>query len=205
MTKALHLDERYGLHERAISASLHLLYEDQVTVPSIVAIAEEMQVEPAELQTTFNNSSDVYNAAAEQAFVRLIDRATKAMIRLDQDDYFGQFRALGEAYLEWAHNFPLHFQLIADRKLVNPDEDPNLNRYKKSIFEVLRKILSRARDAGTLHPAENIEQLIYTSQSFVKSLARDIVQDADPDEALEAAQAIFSDYVMRCVRNSENR
>lgn len=203
MTKALHLDERFGLHERAISASLKLLNEHQHWAPSIEAIAAEMQVNPAELQQTFHSSADVLNAAAEQALIRLVDRATKAMISLDQDDYIGQFHALGMSYLEWADEFPQHFLLIVDRKLVDPDHNPALNRYRKSIIELVRKILARARDTGALHPDEDIEQLLMTSMAFVQSLGRNIVTSPNLGEAeLKAAQSSFTDYLLRSARGA---
>lgn len=205
MTKALHLDQRFGLHERAIAAALKLLNDNQPEAPSIEAIATEMQVDPANLRRSFNTSADVLNAAAEQALIRLVDRATKAMINLDQHDYIGQFHALGMTYLEWAYEYPLHFQLIADRKLVNAEHNPVLNRYRKSIADVTTSVLIRARDTGALHPNENIDQLVITSLAFAQSLARGFVNDEDHEEkALEDAQTIFTDYLRRTARGASN-
>lgn len=205
MARALHLDERFGLHERAISASLKLLNDSNQQAPSIEAIAAEMQVDPQEVHSSFNNNVDILNAAAEQALIRLLDRATKAMIQIDQENYIGQFHALARAYLEWANEHPLHFQLIVDSRLIDVDHNPDLNRYKRSILQLMYQILERAQESGSLHPNENLSLLMETSCSFARSLARGVVASAlDGKDSTQAAKAILSDYLIRTARGASN-
>lgn len=202
--------ETGGLHGRSIAVALDLLQEYQSMRPQLDEIAAELGRPVSEISEIFPDPQAVLIAAAEQALVRLMDSCTKAVVRVDPDDAVAQFCALGDAYLEWAQTYPVHFRLMSDQQLLDTLGTPQLRRYLNSLSELMTRMLERAQEAGNLPQDENIALMVLSSRSFAYGLARMVVDqrmgewyvDMPP---LESAKLAMRDFVRRFARGSLRR
>ncbi|MBO9487914.1 WHG domain-containing protein [Paracoccus sp. R12_1] len=202
--------ETGGLHGRSIAVALDLLQDYQAVRPQLDEIAARLDRPVDEIREIFPDPQAVLIAAAEQALVRLMDNCTKAVVRVDPDDAVAQFCALGDAYLEWAQTYPVHFRLMSDQQLLDTLGTPQLRRYLNSLSELMTRMLERAQEAGNLPQDENIALMVLSSRSFAYGLARMVVDQRMgewyPDmPPLESAKLAMRDFVRRFARGSLRR
>lgn len=207
MSTATYPTEGLGLNERAIATMLSMLTQDRRRAPSLTALADQMQLDPAELRRLFANEEAVLAATVEQALVRLLDACVKSVVKIDPDDALGQFGVLGEAYLDWATTYREHFLLLSDSNLFDVTQHPHLARYMDSVRELMQRMLERARDAGYLPNDENIEMLVLTSRTYAYGLARMVIDDrmrewCPGQDSMTMARAALHDFLHRIARGS---
>lgn len=197
-----------GLNERAISAAMALLDSADTCPPSVDQIARMLDEPVDRLRGLFPDDRSVLVASLEQALVLLMDTCTRAVVRVDPDDPVAQFSSLGDAYLDWAQRHPDQFRLMMDCRFVNALKVPALRRYTDSLAELMERLLVRAREAGRLHPREDIPLLVLSSRCYVNGVARMMVdgrlQEWAPEgEPLTVAKTLTHDFVRRIARSSQ--
>lgn len=197
-----------GLNERAISAAMQLLEDSDPCPPTVDQIAVMLDEPVGRLRTLFPDDRSVLIASLEQAMILLIDTCTRAVVKVDPDDPVAQFSSLGDAYLDWAHSNPDQFRLMMDCRLVDALTVPILRRYTDSLSELMVRMLTRARDAGRLHPREDIPMLVLSSRCYANGVARMMVdgrlQEWVPGgEPLAVAKGLTRDFVRRMARSTQ--
>lgn len=196
-----------GVHQRALSSMLALIEQHIVTPPTLEDVARDSGIPLQELQAIFPDTHAALVALAEDSLMRLVDGCTKAVVMIDPNDAMAQFGALGEAYVMWAYENPVQFRLMSNTKVLDTSQNPQLDRYFQSVRDLMVRMLERARDAGLLHPDENIPQLALTSRIYAYGVARMIVDDRmrewdDGRDQMEAARASIKDFLQRIARGS---
>lgn len=196
-----------GVHKRALSSMLRLVADQQTTPPSLEKVAQASDVPLSELQQIFPDTQSLLVALAEEGLMRLVDGCTKAVVQIDPNDAMAQFGALGEAYITWAYENPIQFRLISGAQLIDTTRNPQLDRYFQSVRHLMLRMLERARDAGLLHPDEDIPQLALTSRAYAYGIARMVVdlrmREWDPKrDPLDMARASIKDFLQRIARGS---
>ena len=164
-----------ALHERALQAGLDLLDQTQALSPRRADVAAALNVPLCEVEELFATDRALMQAAGENALLFLIDAATKAVVQADPEDPVAQFQALGHAYLRWAVSFPQQYRLLTEGRVIDLLEIPDLRRYSDSVHNLMVQMLGRARDAGQLHPREDVALLAVTSRTFAHGMARMII------------------------------
>lgn len=210
MENAMSTPENARVHERAVTATLRLIEDSQSQIPALQDVADAMEVPLDRLRAIYADETALLSSVVEQACMVLMDRCTRAVVRVDPDDPMEQCNALIYAYLSWVVEYPSQFRLMSDQRLLNMREHPNLRRYQESINDLAMRMMQRAHAKGQLHPKEDIAALVLTGRCFVYGTARmivdgrlgDLAQDADP---MLVAQKIANDYIRRIARGSQPR
>ncbi len=210
MKEAMSNPDNTRVHERAVTAILNLVEHSQSRVPALQEVADAMDIPLDHLRSIYPDETVLLTSVVEQAYMVLIDRCTRAVVRVDPDDPMEQCNALIYAYLCWVVEYPAQFRVMADQRLLDMKDHPNLRRYQESINDLALRMLRRALDKGQLHPKEDIVALILTGRCFVYGTARMIVdgrlwQESPDEDPLKIAQGIVADYVRRIARGSQPR
>lgn len=199
-----------GLHVRAIDATLRLVAELQVYRPTVGEVAARLGVSEDYLRTVFPDEDSLLIAAAEQALVILIDECTRSVVKVDPDDPVAQFKALGDAYLEWADRYRAQFRMISDSRLIDALNVPSLRRYLDSLSDLMERLLQRAKDRGQLHPNEDICMIVISARTFAFGVASMIVDGrmsawVPGVDQVETGKRLTHDFVRRMARSSQVR
>lgn len=196
-----------ALHERAVLAGLDLLERRQTQIPQLEEVADALGLRHDDLQRLFPDGTALMQAAAESALVHLMDRCTRAVVRVDPHDAMGQFVTLGEAYLAWAAEFPQQYRLLSEGRVVDLLTIPKLRRYSDAVHSLMVQMLERGRDSGQLHAREDVVLLAITARTFAHGLARMIIDgrmsEWHPDEdPLIVGHRALHDFIRRMARSS---
>ncbi|MFV0384053.1 TetR-like C-terminal domain-containing protein [Paracoccus sp. (in: a-proteobacteria)] len=207
MTPTLSFPHGLGMHERGIAALLTLLAQESHELPEFDEVVRVAKADPDQLRRLFPDSKAVLVAAAEQALVHLLDACTKAVVKVDPDDAMAQFGAVGQAYLDWAATHHVQFRLLSDPDRIDLTRHPALQRYANSIRALLLRMLERARDAGALHPNEDLQTLLLTSGIFAYGLARMVVDQqliewCPGEDPRDSAQRALLEFLRRLGRGA---
>lgn len=194
-----------ALHEQALLVGLDLLDRRQTDIPKLSEVAEALEVRCGEIERLFANETALLHAAAQNALVHLMDICTRAVVQVDPKDAIGQFKALGAAYLGWAYRFPQQYRLLSEGRVVDILQVPELRRYSDATHNLMVQMLTRGRDAGQLHPREDVQLLAIAARTYAHGLARMIIdgrmREWYPDESpLDAGTRALDDFVRRMAR-----
>ena len=199
-----------GIHGQAVVATIEIMIDLGKRDPDLETVSDRIGVPVADLNRIFPDDHSLLIAVAEQALVRLMDSCTKAIVKIDPDDAVAQFLALGNAYIHWASDHRVQFQLITSHPSLNAMQVPQLRRYLDSVIDLMTRMLERARDAGRLRENEDVAMIVLSARAFAYGLARMVV-DGRMNELLpsrpplEAADVAMADFVRRIARATTKR
>lgn len=199
-----------GIHGQAVVATIEFMVDLGKRDPDLENVSRRIGVPVADLARIFPDDKSLLIAVAEQALVRLMDSCTKAVVKINPDDAVAQFLALGNAYVHWAADHRVQFQLITAHPSLNVMQVPQLRRYLDSVVDLMTRMLERARDAGRLRDNEDVPMIVLSSRAFAYGLARMVVdgrmEDLLPSRPpLEAADIAMADFVKRIARAATKR
>lgn len=200
----------FALHERTVQEAIAQLAALQSRIPRREDLADALQVPHSEIARLFPDDLSIIRAAGEHALIHLIDDCTKAVVQVDPNDAVAQFWALGDAYLLWVDQYREQYRLLTNLRVIDSLNTPELRRYVDSIHNLMVRMLERARDAGQLHPKENIEILAITTRAFAYGLGQMIVDERmrewdEKVDPLAMARRILLDFITRICRRSSPR
>lgn len=200
---------RTGLHDSVTLALLEMISEHRPSFPDLAEIAARAGQDEAAVREMFGSVQDVLNTLAEQGLVKLLDVCLRTVTQAPVDDPVAQFRALGEAYLNWAFENPAQFRLLQHSKLVDLEKNDNLARYIRSMHDVMLRLLKSAQQNGQLGPQADIHAILITGRCLLFGLARmgidgNMTEWHPGQSPQDAARRAFRDYMDAMAVAGEN-
>jgi AcrR family transcriptional regulator len=115
-------------------------------------IARAMELTPPALYRYFADRDALLNELIADAYTTLGQEVATARDAVPEEDLFGRFLAVAQAYRHWARREPQQFALIFGLPLpgyVAPEDGPTTEAAKRAMAELSRLFLE-ARDHGKL-------------------------------------------------------
>jgi len=160
-----------NLAEALIEATLRLIEEGGPESVSVREAAKRAGVSSAAPFRHFPTRTALMTAVAEQAMRRLRDESLEAMEKVPSEDPIGRFRALGSAYLRWAVRNPTHFQVVANRSVIDFEGSPTLGRDNDAIRDWMDGLVNEAQRRGLLR-SRDLVHIPIAAKAVAYGLAR---------------------------------
>jgi hypothetical protein len=150
------------------------------------------------------NQLELLTAIAKEAISQLITALQGAILDAQNASALSQWRAMGHAFLRWAHDHPAHFQVMSTPSLIDV-EASGLSEGYRHIRSELRRLIADAATAGDIY-CISVEDTLVSARSFIYGLARMHVDGHYPGwgvgerEALATMQRLFDSYLFRLRR-----
>lgn len=143
-------------------------------------------------------------AVASQAINSLITALQASIVDAQNANAMSQWRSMGHAFLRWAHDNPMQFQVMSTPALFDIDQSGLAEGYRHIRAELRRLIAAAAAD-GDIY-CISVEDTLVSVRSFIYGLARMHVDGHFPgwgvrnDDALPTMQRLFDSYLFRLRR-----
>ena len=174
-----------NLREALIRATLRLIEERGIENVSVREAAKRAGVSAGAPFRHFPNRTALMTAVAEQATRRLLDAMRVARERTAGLDPLKRFRALGDAYMQWAIGNPTHFQVVSNRRLIDFEGSESLRGDTDQIKSIMDSFLAEAAARGELRQA-HIETIPLAARALAYGLARMHVDGHFPQWGVKA-------------------
>lgn len=144
-------------------------------------------------------------AIASEAIAQLVTALQAAFLDAQYASALAQWRAMGHAFLRWAHDNPSHFQIMSSPALVDVEGSGIAAAYRH-IREELRRLITTAAADGEIY-CISVEDTLVSTRSFIYGLARMHVDGHYPgwgvqdSDALATMQRLFDSYLFRLRRS----
>lgn len=158
------------LREALVRAAVQLVAERGVEQLSVREAAKRAGVSPGAPFRHFANRTALLTAVAEQATAQLRQRVETALASTALEAPLARFGAIGQAYLGWARDYPEHFQVVSDRRLIDYDSSVSLRTDNDAIRAHMQSLLSEALAGPGATAETGLAQL--TARALVYGLAR---------------------------------
>jgi AcrR family transcriptional regulator len=160
-----------NLRQALIDAAVQLAEEGGPESVSVREAAKRAGVSPGAPFRHFNSKTALMTAVAEQAMSRFRLEITSAVERITSGDPIERFAAIGVAYLRWAFQNPIHFQIVSTRGLLDWDGSEALRRDNEAVRSLLEGSMLEAQARGMLRSDSIVETQI-AARALVYGLAR---------------------------------
>lgn len=155
-----------------IETTIALIEEIGVEKVTVREVAKRAGVSAGAPFRHFKSKSALMTAVAEQAVERLFDAVTAAQDPSLEHDPLGQLEKIGIGYLTWVRNYPTHFQVVSDRKLIDFAGSEISTTLNARIRVRMVELLTQARTNGQLAPELDIDTVILDCRAIVYGLSR---------------------------------
>jgi AcrR family transcriptional regulator len=115
----------------------------------------------------FRSKGELLAAVRAEGLAKLGELATHALEQADADPR-ARVRALGEAYVRFAVDYPHHFRLVLHNPLERPESDPSA---RGGAYQLLERCLEEGRKAGAVRRDRSARELALVAWSLVHGLA----------------------------------
>lgn len=119
----------------------------------------------------FPDRAALMTAVADEAMSRLQEEVAEALKKAAHKNPLLRFRAIGEAWIRWAVRNPSHFQVISDRRLLNPEGSAAWNRQSQAIQAEGLRLLGEAQQQGLIVDVD-IQHFHLAGRALVYGFAR---------------------------------
>lgn len=138
------------LAEACVREALAIIGEQGLEALSLREVARRLGVSHQAPYKHFPSRDHILAEAVRQAFAHF---ASHLDARAITGDPWQDLRAMGEAYLQYASQHPLHYRLMFGTPLPDPREHPAMMEQARHAFELLRDAVSRL--PGRVSPPEH--------------------------------------------------
>ncbi len=154
---------RYKKHEdireEIKTAAWNVIARDGVTDLSLGSIAREMRLTTPALYRYFRARDDLVNTLMEDAHFSFSEALKNARSVLSPDNHPGRFRALCQAYRDWAVHFPQRYLLLFGAPIPGYRLDEKDGQSPDPLFGVFLNVLNEADQASRLTPPTGVIRL----------------------------------------------
>jgi AcrR family transcriptional regulator len=153
-TGARRREEKAQRRTAIIDAAEAVFERDGPAQATIRAIAEEARLSRGLLYVYFDDQDDLMLAVTARGFTALHARLTEAVARYDRG--LTQLRALGDAYVAFAHAHPLYFDLLARFEVrdVAPSQAEGYEAHcavaAHEVLQLMAEVIERGMDDGSI-------------------------------------------------------
>ena len=171
MTKASKTKQHYhhgDLKRALLECALLVIAEQGTSKLTLREIARRAGVSHAAPYRHFANKSELLGAVAAHAF-RTLKEFLEAKLE-DRTDKLEQFETLCLGYVQFAAQFPDHFQLMFESELPQKSDHLELREASRASYQILVDVVSECQALGLLRSGE-AEELALTAWSMSHGLA----------------------------------
>jgi AcrR family transcriptional regulator len=145
--------EKQELREAILGAAGGLFAEQGYERFSLRQVAETIGYSPTTIYLYFKDKDDLLFAVAEEGFERFA--AQLASAAASADDPIKRLGAIGQAYIDFGLQNPVHYQLMfMQRADFLASHRPGEDKPRIDAFRVLQDAVQYAIDAGALRPGD---------------------------------------------------
>lgn len=171
------------LRQALIDAALELAFEGSPETVSVREAARRAGVSSGAPFRHFASKAALMTAVAEQA-MELFRSEIEAGQRRAPADPVSRLRALGRSFILWAFRFPVHFQIISSRHLIEFETSAALREGQNRVRDLTVELISAARNVP-LQNGVDILQLALMARALVYGLARMRIDGQFPEWDIE--------------------
>ncbi|CAB3792118.1 TetR/AcrR family transcriptional regulator [Pararobbsia alpina] len=192
------------LRPALLRAAVSLIEESGIGAVSVREAAKRAGVSPCEPFNFFASKGELLTAIAEEAMESLVTALQAAILDASHSSAMNQCRATGHAFLRWAFDNPVHFQVMSTPALLD-FESSGLAASQQHIRAGLKRLIAAAAAEGDLY-CVSVEDTLLAARAFVYGLARMQIDGQMPgwgvprETSLETMQRLFDAYLFRLRR-----
>jgi AcrR family transcriptional regulator len=192
------------LRPALLRAAVSLIEEQGIGAVSVREAAKRAGAAPCEPFNHFATKAELLTAIAEEAMASLVTSLQAAILDASHSSAMNQCRASGHAFLRWAFDNPVHFQVMSTHSMLDL-ENSGLAAGHQSIRTGLKRLIAAAAADGDLY-CVSIEDTLLAARAFLYGLARMQIDGQLPgwgvsrETALDTVQRLFDNYLFRMRR-----
>jgi AcrR family transcriptional regulator len=176
------------LREALIEAALRMVKEQGVEGVSVREVAKRAGVSSGAPFRHFPSRTALMTAVAEQAMSRFRDEIVRALEEVEGNAPLDRFRALGTAYMRWVVRNPAHFEVIANRALIDFEGSGSLRRDNAEIRSLMEQLLTEASRRVPLRH-DDVKAISFAARALAYGVARMYIDGHFPQWDIPAEQA----------------
>ncbi|CAM2152971.1 WHG domain-containing protein [Pararobbsia alpina] len=187
-----------------LQAAIDFVRRDGIGPMAVPANARQSDVDALGDTPSIAQRLELLTAVAKEAISGLVTSLQAAILDAQNATALAQWRAMGHAFLRWAHDNPVQFQVMSTPALVDLNASGLAEGYRHIRAELRRLIAAAAAD-GDIY-CISVEDTLVSTRSFIYGLARMHVDGHFPgwgvrdNEALSTMQRLFDSYLYRLRR-----
>ena len=178
-----------NLRAALIAEALDLARQGGIDAVSVREVTRRAGVSPGALFRHFADKTALMTAVAEEAIEHFHHGVMNAVTLHTGLDSAKQLRAIGRAFLAWAVDYPVHFEIISQRRAINFDQSEKLIRLNREIQQAVEQVLSLARQEGRLRVESDLASLQIMARAQVYGLARMYIDGHFPSWGIDQEKA----------------
>jgi AcrR family transcriptional regulator len=192
------------LRPALLRAAISLIEESGIGAVSLREAARRAGAAPGEPFNFFATKAELLTAIAEEAMGTLVTSLQAAILDASHSSALNQCRATGHAFLRWAFDNPVHFQVMSTHSLIDI-EGSGLAESQQHIRAGLKRLIATAAADGDLY-CVSVEDTLLAARAFLYGLARMQLDGQMPgwgvprEAALDTMQRLFDSYLFRLRR-----
>jgi hypothetical protein len=184
--------------------AVDLVQRDETDTLAMVVDAQQTDHENSPGPHSVARQLERMTAVANQAITSLMTALQASIVDAQNANAMSQWRSMGHAFLRWAHDNPMQFQVMSTPSLLDIEQSGLAEGYRHIRAE-LRRLISAAAADGDIY-CISVEDTLVSVRSFIYGLARMHVDGHFPgwgvrnDDALSTMQRLFDSYLFRLRR-----
>jgi len=139
------------LREACIEEALAIIGESGPEQLSLREVARRLKVSHQAPYKHFPSRDHILAEVVSRAFATFAEYLDQ---RPRSEDPGEDMASMGKAYLEYAHRHPLHYRLMFETPLPNPQDHPEMMRLSKHAFSLLKDAIARLPNRQSQGPVE---------------------------------------------------
>ncbi|MFN3747925.1 MAG: TetR/AcrR family transcriptional regulator [Sphingorhabdus sp.] len=161
-----------NLAEALIAAAINSIDEHGYEQLSMRELAKQVGVSPGAPFRHFKNKTALMTAIAEQAMARFLKSVFDAVAKADPDDPIAGLEAIGQGYVDWALENPIHFRIISTRTIIDFAASPKLQADNDAVRDLMIKFFEAGLQSGRIAPDLSLETMLLAGRGLAYGLAR---------------------------------
>lgn len=147
-------EEKEQRRRTIVDAAEAVLRDTSVENLTMSTVADEARLSRSLLYVYFDDLDDIVLAVTLRGFEMLVDRFEEVVAAHDRG--IEKIRAVGDAYVRFAHEHPLHFDLVARFETRSSDADDTTEREGKClragnrVMEIMTEAIQSGIDDGSI-------------------------------------------------------
>jgi AcrR family transcriptional regulator len=188
-----------NLAEALIAAAVDWIDNHGYERLSMRELAKQVGVSPGAPFRHFRNKTALLTAIGEQAMARFLKSVFDAVASSDPDDPISGLEAIGQGYVDWALENPVHFRIISTRAIIDFTASPKLQADNDSVRDLMIRFFEKGREDGRIDPDLSLDSMLLASRALAYGLARmwsdghfpEWYVSGDPRAEMQAAIRMF--------------
>ena len=161
-----------NLAEALITAAIDWIDEYGYEQLSMRELAKQVGVSPGAPFRHFKNKTALMTAIAEQAMTRFLKSVFDAVAQADPADPIAGLEAIGQGYVDWALENPIHFRIISTRTIIDFAASPKLQADNDAVRDLMINFFEAGLASGRIAPDLSLDTMLLASRSLAYGLAR---------------------------------